>query len=118
VAALGELHLEQCLKELVQRHSPGLGIRVSPPIHSFREGLLSEEREEYSQPWDITTTSNLFPDKPSSASASASVAASHEQNLGAQLRTPPWVNEVSVSQSVMMMMMIVSSSIAIYLYMK
>jgi ribosome assembly protein 1 len=42
IAASGELHLERCLLDLRERFAPGVKIHVSPPIISFREGIVGE----------------------------------------------------------------------------
>eukprot|EP00953_Heterococcus_sp_UTEX-ZZ885_P037920 19465-Heterococcus_DN1.PRE.1 len=42
VCCLGELHLEQCLKDLREQYA-GVEVRVSPPQVSFRESILSPD---------------------------------------------------------------------------
>jgi len=45
VAGAGELHLEICIKDLVEEYMGGAEIKVSEPVVSFRETVIAESSE-------------------------------------------------------------------------
>lgn len=45
VAALGELHLEHCLKDLRERYAKGVDFTSSEPLVTFRETVVAPERD-------------------------------------------------------------------------
>jgi small GTP-binding protein len=79
LAALGELHLQRCVKDLTQRFAC-VELRVSPPILSFLE-TVSETAEP------VTAPSAAFPAAaavaPASAAASATGSAGYPAGAGA-----------------------------------
>ncbi len=86
VACLGELHLEQCVKDLSESYAEGAKVRVSPPLVQFRESALCPPHVIYcsnSQP--LSSSSSPLP--PPSVSASTAI------EMPGQLKTPPWSDE-------------------------
>ena len=54
LATAGELHLEQCLKDLRERYTKGnTELIVSPPIVPFRESISCEERSRNEDLWRV-----------------------------------------------------------------
>ena len=94
IAALGELHLEQCLKDLRERYAR-VPLRVSPPLLAFREGLEAlPELEGASRGEQEAAACSLdgLPETPS-AQDDESWFDWESQSLGLlapQLRTVPW----------------------------
>lgn len=54
LATAGELHLEQCLKDLRERYTPpGIELVISPPIVPYRETICAGERNRNEELWRI-----------------------------------------------------------------
>jgi hypothetical protein len=105
VAALGELHLEQCLKDLREKHAR-CAVRASAPLLSFREGLEAQAAAE----GDHADSSgggggggggsggsgsghgSKEADWEDGALPSSSSSSSSSVHFPAQLRTPPWAS--------------------------
>ncbi len=85
VACLGELHLEQCVKDLSNTYAEGTKIRVSPPLVQFRESALCPPHIIYYS----TSQSSTLPPPPPSVSVATATAA----DIPGQLKTPPWSDE-------------------------
>lgn len=59
LATAGELHLEQCLKDLKERYTPpGIELVISSPIVPYRETICASERNRNEELWRV----NMGPD--------------------------------------------------------
>ena len=94
VAALGELHLEQCLKDLREKHA-GCSVRASAPLLSFREGLEPPMKHTDAAEAGGGNGEDDTSDKPgfdweAPNSGGSGSGGSGGSLFPAQLRTPPW----------------------------
>ncbi len=82
VACLGELHLEQCVKDLSESYAKGAKVRVSPPLVQFRESVLCPPQVIYYSNSQLASSPQPQP------SGSVSTV-----DVPGQLKTPPWSDE-------------------------
>ncbi len=92
VACLGELHLEQCVKDLSESYAECARIRVSPPLVQFRESALCPLHVKYYSNNNSQLPSSSPPPPPSVSSTTAA-------EMPGQLNTPPWSDEEGLTYS-------------------
>lgn len=75
VTAIGELHLEKCLKDLRERFAQGVKFSVSEPIVAYRETLAQKNELSYSAQQSSSAASASIPAASTSVKPSVAVEA-------------------------------------------